>query len=89
MNEPVESQYPLDGLQAIIVEHSDDGGASWEISGIHWTVEAAVKEAQEIPWGWRLRYVLLTDTKMLVPRERIKTAIKVVEILEETFPSKP
>jgi hypothetical protein len=71
-------------LFAVIVESSDDGGQSWEIHGIAWTLGEAAIKAREIPWSWRLRRVRLTDAG-LITRERTKEALSEAEKLEELF----
>lgn len=46
-----------EALIAYIVEHSDDGGATWGIQAIDWSPEAALRSARGIPWSIRLREV--------------------------------
>jgi len=72
------------GLFAVIVESSDDAGASWEIHGIAWTVGEAAMLAREIPWKWRLRKVVLSDAG-LISWEETKLALATMEKLESIF----
>ena len=73
-----------DALFAVIVEASDDAGASWEIHGIAWTVGEAAMLAREIPWKWRLRKVALSDDG-LIGWEETKSALAAMEKLESIF----
>ena len=67
---------------AIIVEHSDSGGQQWDIAGIHWSVESAVKEAREIPWDWRLRHVNISQGN-IVSADAIFAAEKRIKLWNE------
>lgn len=69
------------GLSAVIIESSDDAGASWEIHGIAWTVDRAVMLARNIPWDWRLRKVTLSDAGLIGWAE-ITSALGTMEKLE-------
>jgi hypothetical protein len=82
----MKSDYPLSRIHAYIVESSDDGGESWEIHDIEWTVEACTRKAREIPWAFRIRKVRLTDTGELVGRETIKEALALNDVFDKFLP---
>lgn len=69
-------------LSAVVVESSDDGGATWEIDNICWNVGEAAKKAREIPWRWRLRYVTLVSGE-LVDHSEAMEALEFMEKLEK------
>lgn len=72
-------------LHAHITEFSDNGGKSWEMGQIHWSIVGLVKDMKELPYPARIRKVIIQDADKLVSNEEIEQAIKEDGILAKLF----
>ncbi len=74
-------------IGAYITEFSDDGGQSWEVGNIAWFAENLVKEAEQIPFPWRISHVLIFPGNGPLSREDLDRKIETHHKLEDLFPS--